>query len=158
MASVRAVEGFEGGEGLHFQLVMGESGKRGSPQTGQLSEERADMNAVRDNTTPSRDEPSVWGIAIVSGALVGFSGAVILMMALTDMKRGCNPSSSGASDEGLPSLLPREETPPFHCGFVSPDLNVALWAVVFGLVVGVVMTGVIRIRARRDVGDTGRGA
>lgn len=82
-----------------------------------------------------------WVVATVLGALLGVVSTGIIWVLLSNRKLEC--TRAGAD------LLRVNEALPFYCGFVAPDLNIALWAVVLGLIIGVFMAAVIGIRGRR---------
>lgn len=106
------------------------------------------MNAVRDNTTPSRKDRSGWVIAIVVGALASLSSAGLIGIIMSNMNTRCSRLSADPSAGGSADPLRLNDALSFYCSSVSPGSNLALWAVIFGLVIGAFTAGVIGIRAR----------
>ena len=98
------------------------------------------MDSVQDNTTPSGKDRSGWIIGIVVGALMALGSAGAIWIYMDYLKMLC----SGPSAEASPGRLLS-----FYCSSVSPRPDLTLWAIILGLVIGVLTAVVIGIRARR---------
>ena len=98
------------------------------------------MDPVQDNTTPSGKDRSGWIIGIVVGALMALVATASIWIYTDYLKTLC----SGPSAEASPGRLLS-----FYCSSVSPRPDLTLWAIILGLVIGVLTAVVIGIRARR---------
>lgn len=98
------------------------------------------MDPVQDNTTPSGKDRSGWIIGIVVGALLALCSAFFIWIYMDYLNMRC----SGPSAEASPGRLLS-----FYCSSVSPRSDRTLWAIILGLVIGVLTAVVIGIRARR---------
>ena len=98
------------------------------------------MDPVQDNTTPSGKDRSGWIIGIVVGALMALVSAAAIWISMDYLKIRC----SGPSAEASPGRLLS-----FYCSSVFPRPDLTLWAIILGLIIGVLTAVVIGIRARR---------
>lgn len=98
------------------------------------------MDPVQDTTTSSGKDRSGWIIGIVVGALMALVSAAAIWIAMDYLKTLC----SGPSAEPSPGRFLS-----FYCSSVSPRPDLTLWAIILGLIIGVLTAVVIGIRARR---------
>jgi hypothetical protein len=102
------------------------------------------MDPIQDNTTPSKKDRSGWIIGIVMGALLAPTSAGFIGIFMSNMNTQCNGLSADPAAEGQPGRLVS-----FYCSSVNPRPDLALWAIILGLILGVLTAVVIGIRARR---------